>query len=51
MRSLSDAEYEHMLMEKLLKVEAEIAVLDDDISQLRTADKQSVPTDPRNRQV
>ena len=51
MRSLSDAEYEHMLREKLLKVEAEMAVLDDDISQLRAADKQSDSTDPKTSQV
>ena len=45
MRSLSDDEYEHMLREKLLKIEAEAAVLEDNISQLRAADKQSIPKD------
>ncbi len=37
MKSLSDQEYEGLLREKLLKVDVEIAVLDDQIASLRTA--------------
>jgi len=36
---LSDKEYESMLMEKLLKVNAEIAVIDDDIFKLKEAQR------------
>ena len=35
MKSLSDKEYEGMLREKLLKVEVEMAVIDDDIKKLK----------------
>ena len=37
MKSLSDEEYEHLLNDKLLKVEVEIAVLDDQIADLYAA--------------
>ena len=35
MKVLSDEEYEKILREKLLRVEAEIAVIDDDIEKLK----------------
>jgi hypothetical protein len=35
MKSLSDDEYENLLQDKLLKVEAEIALLDEQIAGLR----------------
>ncbi|KIY01851.1 uncharacterized protein Z520_01989 [Fonsecaea multimorphosa CBS 102226] len=37
MKSLSDKEYEDLLLDKLLRIEAEIAVLDDKIASLRAA--------------
>jgi len=37
MKSLSDQEYEDLLLNKLIKVEAEIAVLDDQIADIRGA--------------
>lgn len=37
MKVLSDEEYEAMLQEKLLSVEAEIAIMDDNIKKLREA--------------
>ncbi|OQV06930.1 hypothetical protein CLAIMM_11435 [Cladophialophora immunda] len=37
MKSLSDKEYEDLLLDKLLRVDAEIAVLDDKIASLRAA--------------
>ena len=37
MKSLSDKEYEDLLHDKLLKVDVEIAVLDDQIADLRAA--------------
>ena len=40
MKSLSDKEYEDLILNKLLKVEAEISVLDDQIADLRAASKQ-----------
>jgi hypothetical protein len=39
MKALSDAEYRDMLREKLLRVEAEIAVIDDDIEKIRKEEK------------
>ncbi|OAL40495.1 hypothetical protein AYO20_00231 [Fonsecaea nubica] len=42
MKSLSDKEYEDLLSEKLLRVEAEIAVLDDKIATLRAAKDKDV---------
>ncbi|MCJ1404877.1 hypothetical protein MMC11_008103 [Xylographa trunciseda] len=39
MKSLSDEEYEDMLQEKLIKVEAEIALLDENIAALRATEK------------
>ncbi|KAI1611041.1 hypothetical protein EDD37DRAFT_608257 [Exophiala viscosa] len=44
MKSLSDKEYEDLLLNKLIKVEAEISILDDQIANLRTASKQQMPT-------
>jgi len=35
MKVLSDEDYEHMLSEKLLRVEAEIALLDEEMSKLK----------------
>jgi len=35
MKVLSDEDYEHMLCEKLLRVEAEIALLDEEMSKLK----------------
>lgn len=40
---LSDPEYERFLEEKLLKVEAEISILDDNIKALRTGEQQTKP--------
>ena len=40
MKSLSDKEYEDLLREKLLRVDAEIAVLDDQIAGLRATKDQ-----------
>ncbi len=40
MKSLSDKEYEDLLHDKLLKVNVEIALLDDQIADLRAAKKQ-----------
>ena len=40
MKSLSDKEYEDLLLDKLLKVEVEIAVLDDQLADLRAAKEQ-----------
>lgn len=37
---LTDAEYEDMLKEKLLRLEAELAVVDDRIAELRVKDAQ-----------
>lgn len=42
MKSLTDEEYEGMLQEKLLKVEAEISLLDDQIADLQIAREQHV---------
>lgn len=39
MKVLSDEEYEHMLQEKLLKVNAEIALVDESIEGLRLQEK------------
>jgi hypothetical protein len=39
MKVLSDKEYEHMLQEKLLKVNAEIALVDESIEALREQEK------------
>ena len=44
MKSLSDKEYEDLLLNKLIKVEVEISILDDQIANLRAASKQQVPT-------
>jgi len=41
-KPLSDDEYEGILREKLLRIEAEISILDDEIDELRTADPGSV---------
>ncbi|KAL2429747.1 hypothetical protein ABEF95_010759 [Exophiala dermatitidis] len=41
MKSLSDEEYENLLQDKLLKLEAEISLLDDQIANLRAASKQA----------
>ena len=40
MRVLSDSEYENMLREKLLKVNVEIAMVDDSIEALRAQEKE-----------
>lgn len=40
MKVLSDKEYEHMLQEKLLKVNAEIALVDESIEALRVQEKE-----------
>jgi hypothetical protein len=40
-KHLSDEEYKKVLEDKLLRVDAEIAVLDDDIAALRKADETS----------
>lgn len=41
MQNLSDEQYENMLKEKLLHVDAEIAVIDDKIMELRKAEADS----------
>ncbi|OCT44407.1 hypothetical protein CLCR_06233 [Cladophialophora carrionii] len=43
MKSLSDQEYEQLLLDKLLKVDVEIAILDDQIAGLRAAKLQHSP--------
>ncbi|KIW60236.1 hypothetical protein, variant [Exophiala xenobiotica] len=43
MKSLSDKEYGDMLLHRLLKIEAEISILDDQIADLRAASKQQMP--------
>ncbi|EXJ55207.1 hypothetical protein A1O7_08133 [Cladophialophora yegresii CBS 114405] len=48
MKSLSDQEYEELLLDKLLKVDVEIAVLDDQISDLRAAKEQHSPASQRS---
>lgn len=53
MKSLSDEEYENLLQDKLLKLEAEISLLDDQIANLRAASKQAntaqeKPTDAKS---
>jgi hypothetical protein len=40
MRVLSDSEYENVLQEKLLKVNVEIAMVDDSIEALRAQEKE-----------
>lgn len=47
MRNLSNEQYVSMLKEKLLTVEAEIAVIDDKISELRGAETKSKEQGPR----
>ena len=42
MKSLSDEEYESMLQEKLVKVEAEMAILDEDIAALKAMEKLNI---------
>ena len=44
MKSLSDKEYEDLLLNKLIKVEAQISILDDQIANLRAASKQQMST-------
>ena len=39
MKTLSDEEYESMLREKLLRVEAEMAVMDEEIGRLREEER------------
>ena len=41
MKVLSDSEYENMLQEKLLKVNAEIALIDENIEALRAQEKET----------
>ena len=43
MKSLSDEEYGSMLQEKLVKVEAEIALLDEDVARLKAMEKANIP--------
>lgn len=40
MKALTDKEYEDLLLTKLLRIEAEISILDDQIADLRAASKQ-----------
>ncbi|MCJ1391612.1 hypothetical protein MMC18_004476 [Xylographa bjoerkii] len=42
MKSLSDEEYEGLLQEKLVKVEAELALLDEDIAALKATEKVNI---------
>jgi hypothetical protein len=52
MKSLSDQEYEDLLLDKLLKVDVEIAVLDDQIADLQAARMQHLRVQqesPRDR--
>ena len=42
-KSLSDEEYESMLQEKLVKLEAEIALIDDGIASLKATEKINIP--------
>lgn len=53
-KKLTDKEYAEMLEEKLLRVEAEIAILDDNINELRaakqTTDSREQESSSRSRQ-
>lgn len=44
MQALSDKQYEELLNSKLLKIEAQISLLDDQIADLREASKQQIST-------
>ncbi|EXJ56286.1 uncharacterized protein A1O5_12553 [Cladophialophora psammophila CBS 110553] len=50
MKSLSDKEYEDLLLDKLLRVEAEIGVLDDKIAILRAARNEHVSSQKKEPQ-
>ena len=41
MKVLTDEEYESMLREKLLRVDAEIAIVDEDLGKLREEEEES----------
>jgi hypothetical protein len=47
-KALSDKEYKRMLEEKLLRLNAEIALIDEDIAKLKEKSKQSSSTDRPN---
>ena len=47
MKSLSNEEYEGMLQDKLIKVEAEIALLDEDIAALKAKENVNTSRDQR----
>jgi hypothetical protein len=49
MRVLSDAEYQHMLEEKLLRVEAEIALIDESIDSLRAQEREMASNNSEDR--
>ena len=52
MKILSNEEYEKILQKKLLRVEAEIAVIDDDIEKLKApSPKEEVARSEKNRSV
>lgn len=46
MKSLTDDEYENLLQDKLLKLEAEISILDDQIADLRAASQRQAESRP-----
>lgn len=48
MKKLTDEEYEHILEEKLLRLDAEIAIIDDNIADLK-AQKEGVARNPGNQ--
>lgn len=58
MKKLTDQEYEHILEEKLLRLDAEIAIIDDDVAALRAkmgeqakSTKEPPETPPSQRQT
>lgn len=57
MKQLTDQEYENILQEKLLRLDAEIAIIDDNVAELkaqmeeqRKAKKEAPETPPSNGQ-
>ena len=49
MKRLTDKEYEEKLEEKILRLEAEIAIIDENIESLKTSAAPKKGTDPTKR--
>ncbi|TKA63924.1 hypothetical protein B0A49_08943 [Cryomyces minteri] len=47
MKALSDDDYERMLQEKLLRVNAEIALIDENLERLRHSQNEALPNDSK----